>query len=134
MCKCPRSWAFGSKDATKSWETHINFPEVAYRNFTDNVQWQIWEIYMMQWDWRFCSHTPCMVHLKPFSRHFSFIWKAWDWVGWSRTLLKSSNCLHRDDLYKMPLPPSYFEILLRNLLNWESQSWFATITFADLHR
>lgn len=134
MYKCPRSWALGSKDAMKSWETHINFPEVAYRNLADKVQWQIWEINMMQWNWRICSHTPCMVCLKPFSHHFNFVWKAWDWVGWSRTLLKSNNGLQRDDLYKIPLSPSNFEILLRNLLNWKSQRWFATVTFADVHR
>lgn len=88
MYKCPRSWALGSKDAMKSWETHINFPEVAYRNLADKVQWQMWEIDMMQWNWRICSHTPCMVCLKPFSHHFNFIWKAW--IGWGEVELCSS--------------------------------------------
>lgn len=90
------------------------------------------------------SQTPCMVLLKPFS--LGLKWKI-------NSPPHSTSCgrygirLGKVEHYSSPTTFSIeisskkglshlptFEVLLRNLLNWESQNWFSAMTFADLRR
>lgn len=129
-CLDPEHWA--PKDAMKSWETHINLQgsfeiwQIRYNDKYENKH-DAMKLKDLQ------SHSMHVVCLKPFSHHFNFVWKAWDWWGevelCSRPITVSKETISIKYLSHLPILKYYWEIC------WtENHKADLQLLPADVHR